>query len=110
LIRSSVAIVVVVAGTVVVARVVVEVDLAAGVEVVGASDASVALGVRVPATVGAEPVLLLQAVNASAARPKHARRFIVCTHCLQSPTATLTVRTSVSSCDAASSLTTMHND
>ena len=77
---------VVVAGRVVVGSIVV-IGVAVAVtaaDAVGAGVGSV-LGVSVPANVGgAEAPLLLQAVNASAARPRQAQGFIVSTHRLQS--------------------------
>jgi hypothetical protein len=67
--RSSVATVVVVAGRVVGSMVVVGAGVVTATEIVGADVCSV-LGASVLATVGGAEAPLLQAVNASAARPK----------------------------------------
>ena len=100
LIRSSVATVVVVAGRVVASSVVVGIEVAGGGEVVGAGVVSAVVGAGVPPIVGgAAALLLLHDANASAARPKQARRFIVCTQSLQSASATLTLGTTLSSRD-----------
>ena len=100
MISSSVAIVVVVAGRVVVSIVVVGIEVAAGAEAVEAGVVSAVVGAGVPPIVGgAEALLLLHDANASAARPRQTRRFIVCTQSLQSASATLTLGTTLSSRD-----------
>ena len=87
---------VVVAGRVVVSIVEVGIEVVAGGDVVGAGVVPAVVGVIVG---GEEALSLLHDANASAARPKQAHRFIVCTQSLQSASATLTLGTTLSSRD-----------